>query len=110
MSNLKGGDWTVQRANGSARVEFRNLYSGQLTVSALADSQHFYNHIRPRQFLARRTPMESLDTCKVTRPSLTGTEPAQMLEHIVGTVLYFSAARCYSHRVRRMEEPGQCRE
>ncbi len=57
----------VQRANHSARVEFWNLYSGQLTAAAgvaLADSQHFYNHIRPHQSLDMRTPMEYLVASK----------------------------------------------
>ncbi len=58
----------VERANDSARVEFWNLYTGELTVAAagaaLADYQHFYNYIRPHRSLDLRTPMESLDTYK----------------------------------------------
>ncbi len=60
----------VERANDSARVEFWNLYTSELTVAAagaaLADYQHFYNHVRPHRTLDMRTPMEYLSTWKAT--------------------------------------------
>ena len=60
----------VERANDSARVEFWNLYTGELTVAAagaaLTEYQHFYNHLRPHRTLDMRTPMEYLATWKAT--------------------------------------------
>ena len=60
----------VERANDSARVEFWNLYTGELTVAAagaaLAEYQHFYNHLRPHRTLDMMTPMEYLATWKAT--------------------------------------------
>ena len=60
----------VERANDSARVEFWNLYTGELTVAAasaaLIEYQHFYNHLRPHRTLDMRTPMEYLATWKAT--------------------------------------------
>ena len=59
-----------ERANDSARVEFWNLYTGELTVAAagaaLTEYQHFYNHLRPHRTLDMRTPMEYLATWKAT--------------------------------------------
>ena len=50
----------VERANDSTRVEFWNLYLGHFTVAdanrALADYQHFHNHVRPHQSLDWKTP------------------------------------------------------
>ena len=60
----------VERANDSARVEFWNLYTGELTVAAagaaLTEYQHFYNHLRPHRTLDMMTPMEYLATWKAT--------------------------------------------
>ena len=54
----------VERANDSSRTEFWNLYDGNLTVKnagpALAEYQHFYNHVRPHYALDLLTPMEYL--------------------------------------------------
>ncbi|WP_446831958.1 helix-turn-helix domain-containing protein [Candidatus Foliamicus sp.] len=54
----------VERANDSSKTEFWNLYSGQLTVKdaapALAQYQHFYNHVRPHYALDLLTPMQYL--------------------------------------------------
>ena len=58
----------VERANDTTRVEFWNLYDGDLTVTeanrALAEYQHFYNHVRPHQTLDWQTPMEYLQTSR----------------------------------------------
>ena len=58
----------VERANDSTRVEFWNLYQGELTVAdasrALADYQHFHNHVRPHQALDWKTPNEYLQQSK----------------------------------------------
>lgn len=58
----------VERANDSTRVEFWNLYRGELTVAdanpALADYQHFHNHVRPHQALDWKTPNEYLQSTK----------------------------------------------
>ena len=57
-----------KRANDSTRVEFWNLYQGELTVAdasrALADYQHFHNHVRPHQALDWKTPNEYLQQSK----------------------------------------------
>ena len=54
----------VECANDSSRTEFWNLYPGHLTVKdagpALAEYQHFYNHVRPHYALDLPTPMEYL--------------------------------------------------
>ena len=54
----------VERANDTTRVEFWNLYDGEFTVEAanraLADYQHFHNHVRPHQALDWLTPNEYL--------------------------------------------------
>ena len=58
----------VERANDSARVEFRNLCDGDFTVAdagkALADCRHFRNHVRPHQALDWKTPNEHLQNAK----------------------------------------------
>ena len=52
----------VERANGSARAEFRSTFDGELTVAqaspALASYQHFYNQHRPHMSLDWATPNE----------------------------------------------------
>ena len=52
----------MERANRSARIEFRSLYEGPLTVSgvapALARYEFFHNYERPHTSLAYRTPNE----------------------------------------------------
>lgn len=52
----------VERANGSSRAEFYNLYQGELTVKAinqaLAHFQHHYNHYRPHDGIDLETPMD----------------------------------------------------
>ena len=54
----------VERTNRSARIEFRSLYDGPLTVAgvapALARYEFFYNYERPHTSLAYRTPNEYL--------------------------------------------------
>ena len=54
----------VERANRSARTEFRGLYDGPLTVAGvapdLAGYEFFYNYERPHASLAYRTPNEYL--------------------------------------------------
>ncbi len=54
----------VERANDSARTEFRSLYQGEMTVKdaapALAEYQRFHNHVRPHYALDLMTPMEYL--------------------------------------------------
>ena len=56
----------VERANDTTRVEFWNLYDGDFTVAAattaLAEYQHFHNHIRPHMALDLRTPNEYLSS------------------------------------------------
>ena len=51
----------VERANGTSRAEFYNLYYGELTVKAinqaLAEFQHDYNHYRPHDGIDLETPM-----------------------------------------------------
>jgi len=58
----------VERANDTTRVEFWNLYDGDLTVAeanrALAEYQHFYNHVRPHQTLDWQTPIEYLQASR----------------------------------------------
>ena len=58
----------VERANDTTRVEFWNLYDGDFTVAdanrALADYQHFYNHVRPHQALDWQTPIEYLQASR----------------------------------------------
>ena len=50
----------VERANDTTRVEFCNLYDGNLAVAeanrALADHQHFYNHVRPHRHVQKVGP------------------------------------------------------
>ena len=62
----------VERANSSSRVEFWNLYQGGFTVKeaapALAQYQHFYNHIRPHRALDLQTPMEYFQRQGLTEP------------------------------------------
>ena len=62
----------VERANDNTRVEFWNLYDGNLTVTeanrALADYQHFYNHVRPHQTLDWQTPIEYLQASRDCPP------------------------------------------
>jgi hypothetical protein len=52
----------VERHNDTARVEFWNLYAGDLTVAAaggpLADYQRFFNAVRPHRGLDMLTPMQ----------------------------------------------------
>ena len=54
----------VERTNRSARIEFRSLYDGPLTVAsvapALARFEFFFNYERPHTTLAYRTPNECL--------------------------------------------------
>jgi len=54
----------LEHANYSSRTEFWNLYQGHLTVKdtgpALAEYQHFYNHVRLHFALDLLTPMEYL--------------------------------------------------
>ena len=54
----------VERAKRSARIEFRRLYDGPLTVGEtapkLADYQFFHNYVRPHTALDCRTPNEYL--------------------------------------------------
>ena len=54
----------VERTNRSARIEFRNLYDGPLTVAAIApalsDYEFFFNYERPHASLELRTPNEYL--------------------------------------------------
>ena len=54
----------MERANRSARIEFRSLYHGPLTVArvapALARYEFFHNYERPHTSLAYRTPNEYL--------------------------------------------------
>ena len=56
----------IERANHRACVEFWNRYTGKLTVAAagvaLADYQHFYNHLRRHRTLDMMTPMGYLST------------------------------------------------
>ena len=58
----------VERANDTTRVEFWNLHDGEFTVAeasiALAECQHFHNHVRPHQALDWKTPAEYLQTTK----------------------------------------------
>ena len=58
----------VERANDTTRVEFRNLYDGDFTVAeanrALAEYQHFHNHVRPHQTLDWQTPIEYLQASR----------------------------------------------
>lgn len=62
----------VERANDSSRVEFWNLYEGNLTVKdatpALAEYQHFYNQVRPHCALDLLTPMQYLHKHRTTEP------------------------------------------
>jgi transposase InsO family protein len=54
----------VERANGTARREFWELYDGDLELpplqAALRAWEHDYNHVRPHQALGYRTPAEHL--------------------------------------------------
>ena len=54
----------VERANRSARIEFRNRYDGPLTVSDVApkllEHEFFNNFLRPHTALDCRTPNEYL--------------------------------------------------
>ena len=54
----------VERANSSSRTEFWSLYPGPFTVRdaapALAQYQHFYNHVRPHYALDLMTTMQYL--------------------------------------------------
>ena len=58
----------VERANDTTRVEFWNLYQGRFTTEhanlALAEYQHFHNHVRPHQALDWKTPNEYLLSTK----------------------------------------------
>ena len=63
----------VERANDSSRTEFWNLYEGNLTVKeagpALAEYQHFYNHVRPHYALDLLTPREYLRQYRPAEPA-----------------------------------------
>ena len=54
----------VERANRSARIEFRNRHDGPLTVSGVApkllEHEFFHNHPRPHTAPDCRTPNEYL--------------------------------------------------
>jgi len=54
----------VERANRSARIEFRSLHDGPLTVAdvapRLAEHEFFHNYRRPNWGLDGRTPTECL--------------------------------------------------
>ena len=56
----------VERANRSARIEFRNRYGGPLTVTeaakALAKYEFLHNYLRPHASLEYQTPNEYLVT------------------------------------------------
>ncbi len=62
----------VERANDRSRTEFWNLYPGSFTVReaspALAQYQHFYNHVRPHYALDLMTPMEYLTQYRSAEP------------------------------------------
>ena len=63
----------VERANGTARLEFWNLSDGDLTVAeagpALADYQRFYNEVRPHSALNSQTPMAYLHRIEHRQPA-----------------------------------------
>ena len=54
----------VERANRSARIEFRSFYDGPLTVTdvapMLAEHEFFHNYVRPHTALDCRTPNKYL--------------------------------------------------
>ena len=54
----------VERANGTSRREFWELYDGDLELPPLQEAlrawEHEYNHLRPHQALEYRTPAEHL--------------------------------------------------
>lgn len=56
----------VERANGTHRREFWELYDGELELpplqAALRSWEHHYNHTRPHQALGYQTPAEFLAT------------------------------------------------
>ena len=64
LTTLSNG--CVERANDSTRVEFWNLYDGELTVAGrtLAYYQHFHNPVRPHQALDWKIPNEYLQNIK----------------------------------------------
>jgi transposase InsO family protein len=65
----------VERANGTARREFWELYDGDLELvplqAALRAWEHEYNHVRPHQALGYLTPAEHLAALGTTHLSRT---------------------------------------